>query len=86
MSRNYAREYAVTNWPPGMLDPLEPPEGYVRDLDRIDEEHRTALGHLRDWHRRQVDRKTAAWVEYHDEHGWPDDPDYQERLRQAVPS
>lgn len=73
MSRDYSREYAIGNWPPDHLDPVDPPLGIVRELDEIDHRHQELIAELQEWRERNLARRAARWIAYHEEHGWPDD-------------
>lgn len=76
---------AIDNWPPGMLPSVNPPPGLLRALAAAEEtvrEHRAALS---EWARDTGHRRSQAWVEYHDSHGWPDrETDYKRRLRSSA--
>lgn len=74
----------IDNWPPGYLDPIPEPQGIAREIARANAIRDQALAMLRDWRRWATAHRANAWVEYHDEHGWPDDPDYEARERLAA--
>ena len=77
----------IDNWPPGYYPPtgfVDPPPGLVRQIADMKDALAELQVELHEWECGMIPRRLRAWVAYHDETGWPDDPDYRQRLTHAA--
>ena len=76
--------FPVENWPPGSFTSCPVPDGLIAARDRLQHELRLVEQEYQEWSKRTEQRRIKAWVEWHDEHGWPEDPGYSLRLKGKV--
>ena len=76
----------IGNWPPGYLDPVPAPEGRIRQRNDLIAQLAQVEQEWHRWARDTEARRRAAWIQYHDAHGWPDeDEEYKGRLLKHMP-
>lgn len=76
-------------FPPGYKGMAEP-EGFAREKEDLSNRLEDLFRRRSEWSAKRSAAMTLAWVEYHDEHGWPDDnmsingETYEERMRRKA--
>lgn len=68
------------HFPPGLEHLGRCPQRYVNRIARAQDDLRKAYQDVAAWEERAGRSAAIAWVRFHDEHGWPDIPGYEERL------
>ena len=66
------------NWPPGVV--VQEPLAAIARVEECQAALAAAEDFLRSEHARCNIACAHAWVVWHDEHGWPDDKDYRDRM------
>lgn len=74
------RRRRIDNWPPDGRTYVDAPVGLSQQIEDAERTLKTLRGELRAWERQTERRRTACWIAYHDQNGWPDDDDYRRRM------
>jgi len=74
----------ISNWPLGYPPLVSAPDGLLAELADAEVRLQEARRQLAQWEHETLERKRLAWINYHDAHGWPDDPDYKARLKREA--